>query len=350
MDASEASTTGGRAAIESAIRSRAFRLVYQPIVRLDTGTLEGVEALCRCDDGTPPDRWFEACERHGLASDMDTAIVELLLDDLDRIPPGYVAINLSATTLEEAPPQLLAVVGAAARRRQLVLELTEHAAVSDYPATTASLATLRQAGVRFAVDDAGAGHSTFRHILRLGPDIIKLDRSITRRIDHDATRRALVGSLVIFAGEVGATVVAEGIETAEELAAVRALGVSCGQGYGLARPQSLPLAALDYAPAPFVDLVAGGVGVGARPRPAHEGGTEPAHAAHRMRAVLASVRHGVGLLRRSDGRIGSEQLRAITAGLTRQVDLLGADLEDLIALGGPAGPAPADGAGPTWRG
>jgi EAL domain-containing protein (putative c-di-GMP-specific phosphodiesterase class I) len=323
----------GRSAIDSAIRARAFRIVYQPIVHLETGELAGVEALCRCDDGTPPDVWFDACELHGVASAMDAVIVQLVLEDFDRIPPGYVAVNLSAATLETASPSLLALVGEAARERQLVLELTEHSAVSDYKATVASLATLRKAGVLFAVDDAGAGHSTFRHIVRLGPDIIKLDRSIIERIDCDPTRKALVGALVIFAGEVGAVVVAEGIETAEELAAVRAAGVSRGQGYGLARPQPLPLAELDYLPAPFVDLIAQQAGGRAVPgRVAHGRLVEPSQTVHRVRAALASMENGIGMLRRSDGRLPRDEFRALCASLARQLERLGSDVDDVAEL------------------
>lgn len=334
-DASDGPTQPGRAAIESAIGAKAFGLVYQPIVHLDTGQLAGVEALCRCQDGTPADAWFDACERHGLASAMDVAIIELVLEDFDRLPAGYVAVNLSATTLEAAPPRLLGLVGEAARERQLVLELTEHAAVSDYPATTASLATLRRAGVLFAVDDAGAGHSTFRHIVRLGPDIIKLDRSITQQIDSDPTRRALVGAMAIFAGEVGAVVVAEGIETVDELAAVRSAGVNRGQGYGLARPTALPLPELDYAPVPFVDLVA----AGAAARTADEtAGGDPAQSAYRMRAALASMDTVVSRLRRTDGRLGTEEFRALSAALARQVARLKGDLEHLAAGTGLAEP------------
>ena len=327
-DASEGPTQLGRAAIESAIAAQGFAMVYQPIVHLDTGELAGVEALCRCDDGTPADTWFDACERMGLAADMDAAVVELVLRDLADLPAGYVAVNLSATTLASASPRLLDLVGQAASQRQLVLELTEHAAVSDYAATTASLSELRRRGVLFAVDDAGAGHSTFRHIVRLRPDIIKLDRSITQRIDEDTTRRALVSSMVIFAGEVGAVVVAEGIETDRELATVRAAGVTRGQGYGLARPQPLPLPELDYEPVPFVDLVAGSS------RPTLGGGPylDPHRAAYRMRAVIASMTNAISLLRRSDGRIPTDQFRALTASLARQVEDLGADLEDVISF------------------
>ena len=331
-DASGGPREPDRSVIESAIEAKAFTMVYQPIVQLDTGVLAGVEALCRCADGTPPDVWFDACERLGLASDMDAVVVELVLGDFAQLPPGYVAVNLSATTLATASPRLLDLVGRAAEERQLVLELTEHAAVDDYPATTASISTLRKAGVLFAVDDAGAGHSTFRHIVHLGPDIIKLDRSITERIDGDAIRRALVGSLVIFAGEVGAVVVAEGIETPTELATVRAAGVTRGQGYGLARPQPLPLAELDYEPVPYLDLVGGG----SSPRDLAEGGRflDPAQAAYRMRAVVASMTNAISTLRRSDGRISTEEFRALTSALARHVEHVGADLEDLISFGG----------------
>jgi EAL domain-containing protein (putative c-di-GMP-specific phosphodiesterase class I) len=330
-DASEGPPQLGRSALESAIRAGAFGLVYQPIVHLDTGELAGVEALCRCQDGTPADAWFEACERHGVASEMDVAVIELVLRDFGRLPPGYVAVNLSATTLEAASPKLLDLVGEAARQRQLVLELTEHAAVSDYPATTASLSALRRAGVLFAVDDAGAGHSTFRHIVRLGPDIIKIDRSITQRIDTDPTRRALVAAMVIFAGEVGAVVVAEGIETGAELAAVRAAGVTRGQGYGLARPQSLPLAELDYQPVPFLDLVAGsGTGGVLTTGVAEALAIDPVQAAHRMRAVVAAMANSISILRRSDGSLAVDEFRALCGSLARQVEGLDADLADLI--------------------
>src|SRR5690349_16976771 len=107
-------------AVESAIRSQAFRLVYQPIVDLDTGALAGVEALCRCLDGTPADEWFPACEHFGLASAMDLVVLELAVRELSRAPHGYVSLNLSATTLEDAPPRLLSLVGAASAERRIV--------------------------------------------------------------------------------------------------------------------------------------------------------------------------------------------------------------------------------------
>src|SRR5207237_2814930 len=93
---------------------------------------------------------------------------------------------------------------------------------------------------RLAIDDAGAGFASLRHVLRLNPDLIKLDISLTRRIDTDPVRRALATSLIAFAAEVGATILAEGIESRWELEALRRLGVRYGQGYHLARPAPLP--------------------------------------------------------------------------------------------------------------
>jgi EAL domain-containing protein (putative c-di-GMP-specific phosphodiesterase class I) len=118
------------------------------------------------------------------------------------------------------------------------VELTEHTAVEDYDALDAALRPLREDGLRIAVDDAGAGYATFRHILRLAPDVIKLDRSLISGIDVDPARRALAGAVVAFAGEVRATVVAEGIEQSAELTVVLDLGVDAGQGYLFSRPST----------------------------------------------------------------------------------------------------------------
>jgi EAL domain-containing protein (putative c-di-GMP-specific phosphodiesterase class I) len=108
--------------------------------------------------------------------------------------------------------------------------------VEDYDALDGALRPLREAGLRIAVDDAGAGYATFRHILRLAPDFIKLDRSLVSGIDGDSARRALAGAVVALAREMHGVVVAEGIEKAAELAVVLSLGVDAGQGYLLARP------------------------------------------------------------------------------------------------------------------
>jgi EAL domain-containing protein (putative c-di-GMP-specific phosphodiesterase class I) len=122
-----------------------------------------------------------------------------------------------------------------------VLEITEHEAVEDYDDLVDALAPLRSLGAKVAIDDAGAGFASLRHTLRIAPDIVKLDMSLTRDIDGDRAKRALAAALVSFASEMGFALVAEGIETAAELTTVRELGVGYGQGFFLAEPG--PLAA-----------------------------------------------------------------------------------------------------------
>ena len=123
--------------------------------------------------------------------------------------------------------------------RRVIVELTEHNAIDDYPGLVASLQALRQRGVYVSIDDTGSGYSSLAHILKLAPDFIKLDRDLVSGIDVDPVRRALAGSLVRFATETGAQIVAEGVETEDELAVLRQLGLRYGQGYYLGRPASL---------------------------------------------------------------------------------------------------------------
>ena len=119
--------------------------------------------------------------------------------------------------------------------RHVVVELTEHERIDDYEKVTAALRLLRP-GTRLAVDDAGAGYASLRHILTLRPDFIKLDRDWVEAIDGDAARQALVAGLQHFAVSLGAHLLAEGIETDAELATLRDIGVELGQGYLFARP------------------------------------------------------------------------------------------------------------------
>ena len=118
---------------------------------------------------------------------------------------------------------------------RVVLEITEHVGVDDYGALRRALADLGT-DVRFAVDDAGAGFASLRHILELAPSHVKLDRALVTRIDTDPARQALVAGLVHFAGEIGAMLIAEGVETAGERDTLLRLGVRVGQGYLLGRP------------------------------------------------------------------------------------------------------------------
>ncbi len=121
-----------------------------------------------------------------------------------------------------------------------MLEVTERAPVADYPALREALDVLRGTGVRFAVDDAGAGWASLQHVLELSPDFIKLDRALVRGVEDDPSRRTLIEGLLPVAAGMDARVIAEGIEGAAQLEALRELGVPLGQGFFLGRPAELP--------------------------------------------------------------------------------------------------------------
>jgi EAL domain-containing protein (putative c-di-GMP-specific phosphodiesterase class I) len=202
----------------------------------------GVEALARFvdDDGGSPEHWFSEAAIVGLAADLEFAALESALAAADRLPGHlYVALNLSPETcLDPRLPGFLEEAGVDLDR--VVLELTENLAVAAYAPLVAALAPLRADGLRIAIDDAGAGFASMRHILHLRPDIIKLDRSLIAGIDKDPGQRALGAAMVEFAHQIQAALVAEGIETESELAAVTGLGMHAGQGYVLGRPSADP--------------------------------------------------------------------------------------------------------------
>ncbi len=231
-----------RARIARIVEQDDVTMVYQPIYRLAGCRVVGVEALARFPDAAsrPPDTWFAEAASVGLGTDLELAATRAALRGMPYLPGDMsVAINVSPETilsgrLEEA------LHGVPAGR--IVLEVTEHAIVADYVGLLQALKPLRK-HARIAVDDAGAGYSGLRHILDIRPDIIKLDTSLTRGIDADPARFALATALLTFADQLGSEIVAEGIETAAELEALRSLGVGCGQGYFLSRPMPIAAAA-----------------------------------------------------------------------------------------------------------
>src|SRR5438270_257015 len=303
-----------------------FRLVYQPIVHVDTGSLAGVEDLCRFSDGRSPEFWFSECERLGSAPELDLQIIELALADLPRLPDGYLAINLSPSTLRD--PRLTdLLLSPDVPAERIVVEVTEHARVADYLEAQRVLGALRRAGVRVAVDDAGAGYSTFRHILQLRPDIIKMDQSITRDIDTDPARRALAAALVIFSDEVGAVVVAEGAETDSELQALRDAGIDRAQGFAISAAQSLPLAPIAYRPRPMPvdDLVETPDGQAWIDLDA-----TVAITAHGLLSATSAIETALSLLRQRHDALSELEFKAIVRTAERQARLVGGVLRDLV--------------------
>ncbi len=228
--------------VRQLIEGDGMTMHFQPIVDLGSGAVVGSEALARFSDdpSRPPDERFRDATEAGLGAELELAAIRMALAEVGNAPQGtYISVNAShRVAMHEG---LLALLDEAPVER-LVVEITEHEPVEDYEALTAGLQVLRRRGVRIAIDDAGAGFSSLRHTLRLEPDIVKLDISITRDVDSDRGRRALASALISFADEMGMAIVAEGVETAAERATLLELGVPFGQGYLFAKPAPLPVA------------------------------------------------------------------------------------------------------------
>jgi EAL domain-containing protein (putative c-di-GMP-specific phosphodiesterase class I) len=224
--------------IQRLIAGEGLDVALQPIVDLASGQVVGAEALARFTDASgkplPTESTFLDAHALGLGRELELAAVRLALAAHDRLPEGlYLALNCSPALLSgEELRELLH----AHDRRPLVLELTEHQQVEDYFALVRALDVLREHDIRVAIDDVGSGFSSFRHVTRVNPEILKLDRSLVCGIDDDPVRQSLAAAIVAFAADVGAVVVSEGIETDAELTCLRELAVGLGQGFFLGRP------------------------------------------------------------------------------------------------------------------
>jgi EAL domain-containing protein (putative c-di-GMP-specific phosphodiesterase class I)/DNA-binding response OmpR family regulator len=240
-----------RGEIEALLRDHAFEPVFQPIVDLATGRIVGHEALTRFHDGTRPDRRFADAAAMGLGLELESACLSAAAAAARRLPgTGFISLNVSPDLLLERSRLRSCLPDGMG---PFVLEVTEHVAIEDYAAIRTAVASIA-ANVRIAVDDAGAGFASFRHILELRPDFVKLDIGLVRDIDKDDVRQALVAGIVYFARKSGCGLIAEGIETQAECDQLLALGVDLGQGYLLGRPApvgALPrTVARPVAPAP----------------------------------------------------------------------------------------------------
>ena len=226
--------------IRRALDDDLLHTVYQPICTLAGSTI-GAEALARFR-GPPsrgPMRWFAEADEVGLLHELELAAVHAALAALPALPDHvFLSVNVSPATL--ATQSFLGLIAASDGAR-VVVEITEHARIDDYERLREALGALRALGVRVAIDDAGAGFASLRHILRLEPEFIKLDRTLIDGIESDRSRQALAAGLISFAEKIDATIVAEGIERPAEVEALADLGVRYGQGYFFARPAPLPL-------------------------------------------------------------------------------------------------------------
>ena len=232
------------AALGTILAQKALRPVYQPIFSMKTGEPIGYEGLIRPTDGAPmadANSLFAAAERVGRTVELDMACLDVVARGIDSLEPGvYLSVNVSPRTLESDqfhPIELTAIFGRRGiRPDQLVIELTEREAVQDLQQLRRNAAACRRAGMRLAADDVGAGNAGLRLLSEIHFDIVKVDLSLVQGgILHDPSHGVL-RALQELAARWSATIIAEGVETGEQLAVIRELGITAGQGYLLGRP------------------------------------------------------------------------------------------------------------------
>jgi EAL domain-containing protein (putative c-di-GMP-specific phosphodiesterase class I) len=212
---------------------RRFTTVFQPVRDLESMSAVGFEALARFHDGGSPADVFAAAHDNGVGVELEIATACAALEAAADLPiDSWLSLNLSPAALLRSD-ELRAAVDDSGRR--VIVELTEHERVEDYPALRAAAQRLGP-DVTLAVDDAGAGYASLSHVVALHPALVKLDRAWVDGISSDPVRQALVRGVLGVAEATGSDVVAEGIEREDDLSTVRELGVGLGQGFLLGRP------------------------------------------------------------------------------------------------------------------
>jgi EAL domain-containing protein (putative c-di-GMP-specific phosphodiesterase class I) len=216
-------------------------MVFQPLVDLRTGRVDGLEALARFPTlGLGPEVMFAEAWAVGLGVELELKAVRAALAVLDDLPHDMLlGVNVAPRTLTST--EFFDVVCSVPPNR-LAVEVTEHDAVDDYDALRRTRQRLAALGIVLAIDDVGMGFSGLNHILESTPDAIKIDAAVVRDLHNSPAKEAMIEALVAFGARVGMVVIAEGIETAAELDALRRLGVGIGQGFHLARPDRLDIA------------------------------------------------------------------------------------------------------------
>ena len=243
------SAAAARRAVRHVLETGAVRTLCQPIGSLSTGDILGYEALSRPEAPAPldaPQEFLAAASACNLLEQVDHAWRLAAVARLGRLlaHEQLLFLNCTPTALTSGllgPASFQSIVRRhGLQPERVVLEITEERAISDFDQMRRIVSAFRTAGFLFAIDDAGAGPSSLQSIVELRPDFIKLDRWLARDIEFDRGRRSMVEAICTFARQVGARVVAEGIETREQLAAFVELGADFGQGYFLGRPEALP--------------------------------------------------------------------------------------------------------------
>jgi diguanylate cyclase (GGDEF)-like protein len=236
------------AAVADVLNGGGLWPVFQPVIDLRNGEVLAFEGLTRLPDGTPfrdPGVLFEAAEAAGRTYELDLACVTSILKGARTIDRRIgLSLNLSPRTLETpefAPGPFVARLSMAGwEPAQVIIELTERDAVRDIDHLRRVLDRLRAAGLRIAADDVGAGNAGLRLLSQIHFDIVKLDLSLVQEGARRGTSLEVIRSLADLAARWGAMVIAEGLETADQLRLIRSLPIAAAQGYLLGRPAIVP--------------------------------------------------------------------------------------------------------------
>ena len=218
--------------IRTVLQRGELSVVYQPIVDLKSMEIYAYETLARSRSFASPIRLVQAAVQEGMMGELGRRIRELAVAGCPDFP---VFVNVDPNELDQ--PWLVRTDDPIFDHEPgCHIEITESVPLSHHGQCHGVLNEIRGRGIKLAVDDLGAGYSNLQYIADLAPEVVKLDRDLTKEIHKDMRRMVLVAAIVTLCEQLDAHVVAEGIETADELRAVRAAGVRFGQGYYLARP------------------------------------------------------------------------------------------------------------------
>jgi diguanylate cyclase (GGDEF)-like protein len=240
-------------ALHRALERDEFRVVYQPAVDLRSGRICGLEALLRWQEPgrglLSPEAFLASAEESGLIVPIGSWVLGRALEQAaewahsrpDR-PPLTMSVNLSGRQIAE-PDIVDIVAGALAKRVEpgtpcLCLEITETVLLEDLAVMARRLTALKALGVQIAVDDFGTGYASLNYLQRLPVDVLKIDRTFVAGLDHGEKDLAIIGSLIDMGRKMHLTLVAEGVETAEQLAVLRQLDCDIAQGFHMAHPLS----------------------------------------------------------------------------------------------------------------
>lgn len=224
-----------------AIHDRLIGTVFQPIVNLTTRELIGYEALSRGPGGTElenPEVMFELARDFDLVWELEVLCIENVLPWLNDVcARGYLFFNLESHFIQQLQQRGMDVFDAFFQcNRNVVIEVTERSAIRDYRTFRRTLHDLKKLGFKIAIDDCGSGYATLESIAELQPDYLKVGHSLFHGVEKDPIRRRLVDLVARAAETIGAHTIAEAIETEEQLAVCRELGINEGQGYLFAAP------------------------------------------------------------------------------------------------------------------